>query len=78
LKRAKSVSHEGQRLVELMILTEFSRIRAADIVPPLVDASHRELGIRCVVRTEPAQDLLLQRPGLTLPERLPAPESTKM
>jgi hypothetical protein len=61
-----------------MILTEFSRIRAADIVLPLADASHRELRIRCVVRPEPAQDLLLQRPGLTLPERLRASESTKM
>jgi hypothetical protein len=37
-----------------MILTEFSRIRAADIVLPLADASHRELRIRCVVRPEPA------------------------
>ena len=60
------------------ILTEFSRIHAADIVLPLADASHRELRIRCVVRPDPAQDLLLQRLGLTLPERLRAPETTKM
>ena len=31
------------------ILTEFSRIHAADIVLPLADASNRELRIRCVV-----------------------------
>jgi len=60
------------------ILTEFSRIHAADIVLPLADASQRELRIRCVVRPEPAQALLLQRLGLTLPERLQAPETAEM
>lgn len=59
------------------ILTEFSRIHAADIVLPLADAP-RELRIRCVVRPEPAQTLLLQRLGLTLPERLRVPQTTKM
>ena len=60
------------------ILTEFSRIHAADIVLPLADASQRELRIRCVVRPEPAQSILLQRLGLTLPERLRAPETVEM
>src|ERR1700687_848066 len=60
------------------ILTEFSRIHAADIVLPLADDSQRELRIRCVVRPEPAQALLLQRLGLTLPERLQAPETAEM
>ena len=60
------------------ILTEFSRIHAADIVLPLADASQRELRIRCVVRPEPAQGVLLQRLGLTLPERLRAPETAEM
>jgi transposase len=55
------------------ILTEFSRIHAADIVLPLADASRRELRIRCVVRPEPAQSILLERLGLTLPQRLKAP-----
>lgn len=55
------------------LLTEFSRIQAADIVLPLVDASHRELRIRCVVRPDPAQAILLERLGLTLPQRLKAP-----
>jgi transposase len=60
------------------ILTEFSRIHAADIVLPLADASQRELRIRCVVRPEPTQGLLLQRLGLTLPERLRVPETVQM
>jgi transposase len=60
------------------ILTEFSRIHAADIVLPLADASQRELRIRCVVRPEAAQALLLQRLGLTLPERLRVPETVQM
>ena len=55
------------------ILTEFSRIHAADIVLPLAEASSRELRIRCVVRPDPAQAILLERLGLTLPQRLKAP-----
>jgi transposase len=55
------------------ILTEFSRIHAADIVLPLADADDRELRIRCVVRPEPAQSILLERLGLTLPQRLKVP-----
>jgi transposase len=60
------------------ILTELSRIHAADIVLPLADGTKRELRIRCVVRPEPAQALLLQRLGLTLPERLRMPQMAKM
>ena len=55
------------------ILEEFSRIHAADIVLPLADASKRELRIRCVVRPDQAQAILLQHLGLTLPERLRPP-----
>ena len=43
------------------ILTELSRIHAADIVLPLADASRRELRIRCVVRPEREQTLLLHK-----------------
>jgi transposase len=60
------------------ILTEFSRINAADIVLPLADASRRELRIRCVVRPDRSQTLLLQRLGLKLPERLRAPQTAQM
>ena len=55
------------------ILTELSRIHSADIVLPLADGSKRELRLRCVVRPEREQVLLLQRLGLSLPERLRPP-----
>jgi transposase len=60
------------------ILTEFSRISAADVVLPLADGSTRELRIRCVVRPDRSQALLLDRLGLKLPERLRAPQTTQM
>lgn len=59
------------------ILTEFSRIHAADIVLPLADGSKRELRLRCVVRPDREQQLLLQRLGLTVPERLRPPAVVK-
>jgi transposase len=52
------------------ILTELSRIHSADIVLPLADDSKRELRLRCVVSPEREQQILLQRLGLTLPQRL--------
>jgi transposase len=55
------------------IFTELSRIQSADIVLPLADEHNRELRIRCVVRPEREQTVLLQRLGLTLPERLRPP-----
>jgi transposase len=58
------------------ILTELSRIDAADIVLPLDDGSKREIRLRCVVRPDREQELLLQRLGLTLPERLRPPAGT--
>lgn len=53
-----------------------SRIHSADIVLPLADGSKRELRLRCVVRPEPEQTLLLQRLGITLPQRLRPPAMT--
>jgi hypothetical protein len=44
-------------------------------VLPLADASHRELRIRCVVRPDLAQAILLERLGLTLPQRLKVPSN---
>lgn len=58
------------------ILTELSRIHCADIVLPLADGSKREIRLRCVVRPDREQQLLLQRLGLTLPERLRPPAGT--
>ncbi len=60
------------------ILTELSRIHAADIVLPLAEASHKELRLRCVVRPDREQAILLQHLGLTLPERLQPPPMTKV
>jgi transposase len=60
------------------ILTELSRIHSADIVLPLADASKRELRLRCVVRPDREQELLLQRLGLTLPQRLRPPSVAEM
>jgi transposase len=60
------------------ILEEFARIHAADIVLPLAEDSKRELRIRCVVRPDRAQTILLQHLGLTLPERLRPPQMPEM
>jgi transposase len=60
------------------VLTELSRIHAADVVLPLADGSARELRLRCVVRPDPSQGLLLERLGLTLPQRLRAPHIAEM
>lgn len=60
------------------IFTELSRIQSADIVLPLANGSDRELRIRCVVRPEREQAILLQRLGLTLPERLTPPTTIGM
>jgi transposase len=55
------------------ILDELGRIQSSDVVLPLADGSGRELRIRCVVRPDKAQALLLERLGLRLPERLRIP-----
>lgn len=60
------------------ILTELSRITAADVVLPLADGSQRELRIRCVVRPDRSQALLIDRLGLNLPERLRVPQTVEM
>lgn len=56
------------------LFTEFSRIHSSDIVLPLADDTRREIRLRCVVRPEPAQAILLDRLGLTLPERIAPPQ----
>jgi len=50
------------------ILEELGRIQCADVVLPTT--SRREIRLRCVIRPDRAQSLLLQRLGLILPERL--------
>ncbi|TMA40340.1 MAG: IS1634 family transposase, partial [Deltaproteobacteria bacterium] len=60
------------------ILDELRRIQSADVVLPLADDPRRNLRIRCVVRPEKAQALLLDRLGLRLPERLKPPPAVEM
>jgi transposase len=55
------------------ILDEIARIQSTDVVLPLADHPGRELRIRCVVRPDKAQAMLLDRLGLRLPERLRIP-----
>jgi transposase len=55
------------------ILEELARIQSTDVVLPLADKTRRELRIRCVVRPDKAQAMLLDRLGLRLPERLRLP-----
>jgi transposase len=52
------------------LLEEFERIRSTDVVLPLTQDPARELRLRCVVRPDKAQAILLQRLGLRLPERI--------
>lgn len=55
------------------LLEELARIQSTDVVIPVADSTGRELRIRCVVRPERAQAILLERLGLRLPERLRIP-----
>jgi transposase len=57
------------------ILDELGRIQSADVVLPLAEDPNRKLRIRCVVKPDKAQVLLLDRLGLRLPERLRPPPS---
>ena len=55
------------------ILDELARIQSTDVVLPLAEDPSRKLRIRCVVRPDQTQALLLDRLGLRLPERLRPP-----
>lgn len=55
------------------ILEEIGRIQSTDVILPLAEEPGRELRIRCVVRPDKAQAMLLDRLGLRLPERLRLP-----
>jgi transposase len=53
------------------LLEEFARIQSTDVVAPTTDG--RTLRLRCVVRPDKAQTILLQHLGLKLPQRLRLP-----
>jgi transposase len=55
------------------ILAELGRIESADVVLPLADNPRRALRVRCVIRPDRAQALLLERLGLRVPNRLRRP-----
>lgn len=50
------------------LLSELGRIQSVDVILPTQNG--REIKLRCVVRPDRAQAMLLQRLGLSLPERL--------
>jgi transposase len=54
------------------LLEEFARIQSTDIVLPTTDG--RTVRLRCVVRPDKAQTILLQHLGLELPQRLRIPK----
>ncbi len=60
------------------ILDELRRIQSTDVVLPLAADPCRHLRIRCVVRPDRAQALLLDRLGLRLPERLRTPSTIEV
>ena len=52
------------------LLDEPASIQSADVVLPLADNPRRHIRIRCVVRPDKEQAMLLDRLGLKLPQRL--------
>jgi transposase len=54
------------------LLEEFARIQSTDIVLPVRDG--RNVRLRCIVRPDRAQSILLDHLGLVLPERLRIPK----
>jgi len=58
------------------LLEELSRIQSVDVILPTEQG--REVQLRCVVRPDRAQALLLQRLGLSLPQRLSRPAEARV
>ena len=54
------------------LMEEFARIQSTDVILPTT--SGQAVRLRCIVRPDKAQSILLQRLGLTLPERLRIPK----
>ena len=59
------------------LLQELAAITSTDVVLPMAAPPGRELRLRCVVRPDPAQAILLERLGLRLPERLRMPRAAR-
>jgi transposase len=59
------------------VLQELAAINSTDVVLPTAAVPSRELRLRCVVRPDRAQAILLERLGLRLPERLRMPRPAR-
>jgi transposase len=59
------------------VLQELAAITSTDVIMPTAAAPSRELRLRCVVRPDRAQAILLERLGLKLPERLRMPPAVR-
>jgi transposase len=59
------------------LLDQLREIHSVDVALPLVDDPKKEVKIRCVVRPEPGQAMLLERLGIRLPERLRIPDGLR-
>ena len=59
------------------LLQELAAITSTDVILPTAASPARELRLRCVVRPDRAQAVLLERLGLRLPERLRMPHAAR-
>ena len=59
------------------LLQELAAITSTDVILPTAAPPGRELRLRCVVRPDRAQAVLLERLGLRLPERLRMPRAAR-
>jgi hypothetical protein len=59
------------------LLQELAAIASTDVILPTAASPGRELRLRCVVRPDRAQAVLLERLGLRLPERLRMPRAAR-
>jgi transposase len=65
------MSRAGLGKSVVTLLEEMARIQSTDVVAPTMDG--RTMCLRCVVRPDKAQKILLEHLGLPLPERLKMP-----
>ena len=59
------------------LLQELAAITSTDVILPTAASPGRELRLRCVVRPDRAQAVLLERLGLRLPEQLRMPRAAR-
>ena len=59
------------------LLQELAAIASTDVILPTAAPPDREVRLRCVVRPDRAQAILLERLGLRLPERLRMPRAAR-